>query len=322
MIALPSSFGSPRRPASCRPSCSRCQLAEARSLAAEWALVNEQADAGKLTATYVDTMHKWLREGLRTDASSLTQPNSSYGREIKALLAEPDGAARDARNRVLDRVLLAGVIPRDECERVRRRPVEPLHVVDRQQHGAGAVRTLLDQALAKRGALLAVGVKAGAPWQTTLGPDVEGMTLGIIQYVLGGKNLGDDLAEGKATLPLIHAMAKADPATRERLAQIVSACDTTAMPEVLAAIRDSGGMRGLQHGVRNAWVDLIAVDAVRTALRVHLEDRVVAVEGALPGQLDERAERKQVTSDARHTTPPPGASVPHSGHRSGLARRS
>ena len=57
-----------------------------------------------------------------------------------------------------------------------------------------------------------------------------------------GKNLGDDLAEGKATLPLIHAMAKATPERRERLAQIVSACDTSAMDEVLAAIQDSGGL--------------------------------------------------------------------------------
>jgi len=57
-----------------------------------------------------------------------------------------------------------------------------------------------------------------------------------------GKNLGDDLAEGKATLPLIHAISKAAPALRERLAQIVSACDTSAMPEVLSAIRDSGGL--------------------------------------------------------------------------------
>jgi octaprenyl-diphosphate synthase len=57
-----------------------------------------------------------------------------------------------------------------------------------------------------------------------------------------GKNLGDDLAEGKATLPLIHAMAKASPERRERLAQIVSACDTSAMDEVLAAIRESGGL--------------------------------------------------------------------------------
>ncbi len=57
-----------------------------------------------------------------------------------------------------------------------------------------------------------------------------------------GKNLGDDLAEGKATLPLIHAMAKAPPALRERLAQIIGDCDTEAMPEVLQAIRASGGL--------------------------------------------------------------------------------
>ena len=57
-----------------------------------------------------------------------------------------------------------------------------------------------------------------------------------------GKNLGDDLAEGKATLPLIHAMAKAEPAARARLARIVSECDTGAMEEVLAAIRASGGL--------------------------------------------------------------------------------
>jgi octaprenyl-diphosphate synthase len=51
-----------------------------------------------------------------------------------------------------------------------------------------------------------------------------------------GKNLGDDLAEGKATLPLIHAMAHADAATRERLRAIVEAGDASALPEVVAAI--------------------------------------------------------------------------------------
>ena len=37
-------------------------------------------------------------------------------------------------------------------------------------------------------------------------------------------------------------MAKASPKRRERLAQIVADCDTSAMPEVLAAIQDSGGL--------------------------------------------------------------------------------
>jgi octaprenyl-diphosphate synthase len=57
-----------------------------------------------------------------------------------------------------------------------------------------------------------------------------------------GKNLGDDLAEGKATLPLIHAMAHSDDATRERLRQIVQQGDASAMPEVLAAIQATGGL--------------------------------------------------------------------------------
>ena len=57
-----------------------------------------------------------------------------------------------------------------------------------------------------------------------------------------GKNLGDDLAEGKATLPLIHAMAHADATTRARLRQIVEHGDATAMPEVLAAIERAGSL--------------------------------------------------------------------------------
>src|SRR5690606_26881986 len=51
-----------------------------------------------------------------------------------------------------------------------------------------------------------------------------------------GKNLGDDLAEGKATLPLIHAMAHSGAEVQARLRQIVERGDSGAMPEVLAAI--------------------------------------------------------------------------------------
>ncbi|KAA2284861.1 polyprenyl synthetase family protein [Arenimonas fontis] len=57
-----------------------------------------------------------------------------------------------------------------------------------------------------------------------------------------GKNLGDDLAEGKATLPLIHAMAHSEAGLRARLRQIVETGDSSAMPEVLAAIGASGGI--------------------------------------------------------------------------------
>ena len=57
-----------------------------------------------------------------------------------------------------------------------------------------------------------------------------------------GKNLGDDLAEGKATLPLIHALANTDAATRERMCAAVRSGDVDAMPMILQAIRETGGL--------------------------------------------------------------------------------
>ena len=67
-------------------------IGEARSLAAEWALVNEQASKGHLTGHYVETMRASVREQLQTTSKSLTQPQSPYAQEIDALLREPDDA--------------------------------------------------------------------------------------------------------------------------------------------------------------------------------------------------------------------------------------
>ncbi len=65
-----------------------------------------------------------------------------------------------------------------------------------------------------------------------------------------GKNLGDDLAEGKATLPLIHAIRHSDETVSARLKQIVREGDASAMPEVLTAIRATGG---LEYSRRRAF---------------------------------------------------------------------
>ena len=78
------------------PDADLASIGEARSLVAEWALVNEQAAKGQLNATYVRTMREELREQLQSTASSLTSPNSGYAREIQAVLAEDDGASPDA----------------------------------------------------------------------------------------------------------------------------------------------------------------------------------------------------------------------------------
>ena len=68
-------------------------IKQARSLAAEWALINEQARQGKLTNVYVASMHRWLRDNLRTTNSSLSQPESRYGEEIRTLIQQPDDVA-------------------------------------------------------------------------------------------------------------------------------------------------------------------------------------------------------------------------------------
>jgi len=57
-----------------------------------------------------------------------------------------------------------------------------------------------------------------------------------------GKNLGDDLAEGKATLPVIHAIAHADAGSRARLRTIIEQGDVDALPELLLAIEQSGSI--------------------------------------------------------------------------------
>ena len=57
-----------------------------------------------------------------------------------------------------------------------------------------------------------------------------------------GKNLGDDLAEGKATLPLIHALTHSNAQTRDRLQAIIRQGDTSAMAEVLAAIHATNAL--------------------------------------------------------------------------------
>ena len=67
-------------------------IKQARSVGAEWALVNEQAAEHKLTRTYVASMHEWLRQQLQTASSALTSPDSRYAAEIHALLIQPDDA--------------------------------------------------------------------------------------------------------------------------------------------------------------------------------------------------------------------------------------
>lgn len=57
-----------------------------------------------------------------------------------------------------------------------------------------------------------------------------------------GKEPGDDLAEGKYTLPLIHALRECDEATRKRIVERISTGGREAWPEVQQLIADTGGI--------------------------------------------------------------------------------
>lgn len=67
-------------------------ISGARSLAAEWALVNEQASKGHLTSVYVKVMHRSIRAELRSSLGSLSERGTPYALEIEALVREPDNS--------------------------------------------------------------------------------------------------------------------------------------------------------------------------------------------------------------------------------------
>ncbi|MEJ8820746.1 polyprenyl synthetase family protein [Variovorax humicola] len=57
-----------------------------------------------------------------------------------------------------------------------------------------------------------------------------------------GKNLGDDLREGKATLPLILAMQRATPEDSALIRKAIEAGDTEKLPAIVAIVRATGAL--------------------------------------------------------------------------------
>src|SRR3546814_12286972 len=65
----------------------------------------------------------------------------------------------------------------------------------------------------------------------------------------------DLLAEGKATLPLIHAIRHTDAGTAAALRQAIAGGDTDALPTVLAALHATGGLEYSRSEERRAGKD-------------------------------------------------------------------
>ncbi len=78
--------------------------------------------------------------------------------------------------------------------------------------------------------------------------DYEGATTAL------GKNIGDDLREGKPTLPLLEAMARGTPAQRELVRAAIVNGEIERLPEVIEVVRQTG-----------------ALDATRAAARAEIE---------------------------------------------------
>jgi octaprenyl-diphosphate synthase len=62
-----------------------------------------------------------------------------------------------------------------------------------------------------------------------------------------GKNIGDDLREGKATLPLIAAMQRGSNAERALVRQAIESGDTAGLHDIICIVRSTGALDVAHH---------------------------------------------------------------------------
>jgi octaprenyl-diphosphate synthase len=128
------------------------------------------------------------------------------------------------------------------------------------------------------------GILGGLPETQVAALRRYGMELGyafqiaddLLDYVSDadtlGKNIGDDLAEGKPTLPLIYAMERANEAERLSLRHAIEHGGLDSLDRIVAAIRDSGALertrdRALAHaGAAHEALEALPPSPYRDAL--------------------------------------------------------
>jgi len=88
-----------------------------------------------------------------------------------------------------------------------------------------------------------------------------------------GKNVGDDLAEGKPTLPLIHAMANADEEGRKLIRKAIRKGGLENMDEVMEVVRSTKSMEYTRQAANDCvaraeqQLELLPDSAAKEALR-------------------------------------------------------
>lgn len=76
-----------------------------------------------------------------------------------------------------------------------------------------------------------------------------------------GKNVGDDLREGKTTLPLILAMQRGTPGQSALIRSAIEAGDTAQLPQIVAIVRETGALEATRAAA--AAEAQRAIDALR-----------------------------------------------------------
>jgi octaprenyl-diphosphate synthase len=130
------------------------------------------------------------------------------------------------------------------------------------------------------------GLLGGVPAEQEQALADYGMNLGfafqiaddVLDYVSDagtlGKNIGDDLAEGKTTLPLIYAIERAQPEQAASLRRAIETGGLDSLDNIIGAIRDSGSIerarRRAQHyaDAAKAALSTLPHSEARDALQV------------------------------------------------------
>jgi octaprenyl-diphosphate synthase len=97
-----------------------------------------------------------------------------------------------------------------------------------------------------------------------------------------GKNLGDDLREGKATLPLILAMQRGTSEQRELVQKAIETGSVDQLSRVIAIVRETGALEGSRKAAMAEAQR--AVNAAKQLPDGHYKDALIA----LASQLLER----------------------------------
>jgi octaprenyl-diphosphate synthase len=87
-----------------------------------------------------------------------------------------------------------------------------------------------------------------------------------------GKNVGDDIREGKATLPILLAMARCSPEEREMLREAISTGEVERLNQIIDVVRRTGAIEATRDAAEDeiararANLDVLPAGRARDAL--------------------------------------------------------